>query len=115
VSRGGGRGAPSLWRSRLQDGGATLGASRGGAELRSACNRIRPALPRRRCVLEGGDGACRACLVAKALAKASRFSWAEPARASCPISRTTRPNPRQPRKRFDSDAQNGLAESVRAQ
>ena len=25
------------------------------------------------------------------------------------------PNPRQPRKRFDSDAQNGLAESVRAQ
>jgi ParB family transcriptional regulator, chromosome partitioning protein len=28
---------------------------------------------------------------------------------------TIHPNPRQPRKRFDSDAQNGLAESVRAQ
>src|SRR6266498_2571688 len=50
--------------------GAPLGASRRGAEPRPPCDCVRPPLARRGRLLEGGDGACRACLNAAASAGA---------------------------------------------
>ena len=47
---------------RLLDHRAPLGAPRRGAQPRAPCNRLRPPLGRRGGLLEGGDGACRACL-----------------------------------------------------
>ena len=46
--------------ARLRRGRAALGARRRGAEPRPARDPLRPALARRRGLLEGGDGACRA-------------------------------------------------------
>ena len=57
--------------ARLRRGRAALGARRRGAEPRAARDPLRPALPRRRGLLEGGDGACRASL-GEASAAASR-------------------------------------------
>src|SRR5205807_446064 len=58
----GGRGAAALRAARLPHDRAALGPPGRGAEPRSPRNCVRPALGRRRCVLEGGDGACRAAL-----------------------------------------------------
>ena len=57
------RGAPALRRPRLRDRRAALRARCRGAEPRSAGHPLRPPLARRRGLLEGGDGACRAQLV----------------------------------------------------
>ena len=46
----------------LQDAGPAVGSDRRGAEPRPAGDRVRPHLPGRRRLLEGGDGACRARL-----------------------------------------------------
>ena len=54
------RGAAALRRARLRRRRPALGAARRGAEPRPARDRLRPPLGRRRGVLEGGDGACRA-------------------------------------------------------
>ena len=60
--RGRARAAQPLRRPRLHDDRAPLGAPRRGAEPRPPCDRLRPPLRRRRGLLEGGDGACRAHL-----------------------------------------------------
>src|SRR5437016_2315621 len=73
--------------------GAALGPARRGAEPRSPCNRVRPPFPRRGRLLEGGDGACRACLNGEASVEASKSCWGEAARRSlrsCPSTRSTR-------------------------
>ena len=56
------RGAPASRRAGVQDVRAAVGASRRGAEPRPPRDRLRPPLRRRRGLLEGGDGACRAFL-----------------------------------------------------
>ena len=53
------RGAAALRRARVLHGRPALRAPRRGPEPRTAGDRVRPPLPRRRRVLEGGDGACR--------------------------------------------------------
>ena len=72
-------------------------------------DRLRPALGRRRGLLEGGDGACRAFLSARASAAASRC-WsaarARPELAHVPVEQI-HPNPRQPRRRFEPEATAG--------
>src|SRR4029453_9589310 len=58
------RGArPALRFARVQDPRPAIGSHCRGAELRAPRDRVRPTLGRRRCVLEGGDGACRAQLI----------------------------------------------------
>ena len=82
--------APSR-RARLPHAGAALGAAGRGAEPRPARDRLRPALRRRRGLLEGGDGACRAFLSRSdaASAAASRScSAAAPASPSSPTCRS---------------------------
>ena len=66
-----GGGAQALRRPRLRRGRAALGARRRGAEPRPAGHPLRPALARRRGLLEGGDGACRAQLARSAAASAA--------------------------------------------
>ena len=56
------RGAPPLRQARLRAAVPALRAGRRVAEPRPARDRLRPALGRRRGLLEGGDGACRAFL-----------------------------------------------------
>ena len=51
-----------------------LRAGRGGAEPRPARDPLRPALARRRGLLEGGDGACRAPLARDAASAAASRS-----------------------------------------
>ncbi len=53
------RGAAPLRRARVPDGHSARGARRRSPEPRPAHHALRPALPRRRGLLEGGDGACR--------------------------------------------------------
>ena len=53
------RGAAALREPRLRHGRPALGARCRGAEPRPADHSLRPALTRRRGLLEGGDGACR--------------------------------------------------------
>ena len=55
-------------------GRAALGARRRGAEPRPAGDPLRPALARRRGLLEGGDGACRAPLAHGAVSAAASRS-----------------------------------------
>ena len=78
--------------ARLPAVGSALGAARRGAEPRAARDCLRPPLGRRRRVLEGGDGACRARLTAAASAAASKCSSAvsKPAPSSCSSCRSTR-------------------------
>ena len=64
------RGAHALRRSRLQDDGASLGSPRRGSQSRAARDCLRPPLARRRRVLEGGDGACRARLIPRKRSRA---------------------------------------------
>ena len=59
LGRGRARGSAAFRRARLQDRHPALGASGGGAEPRLAGCPLRTALPGRRGLLEGGDGACR--------------------------------------------------------
>ena len=117
------RGAPlPLRRPRLHADRAPLRAPRRGAEPRASRDRLRPALRRRRGLLEGGDGACRAHLrpphPAAASAAGSRFSSAAPRGGSdllhLPLD-AIHPNPRQPRRRFEPEATSGLAASLRHQ
>src|SRR6266487_889817 len=66
-----------------------------GGESRPAGDRLRPPLGWSGCVLEGGDGACRAPLIGAASVAASRFSSAEswpgpPSCSSCRSMRFTR-------------------------
>ena len=56
----------------FRDDGASLGPPRRSSESRAPRDCLRPPVARRRRVLEGGDGACRARLNARAWARASR-------------------------------------------
>ena len=66
------RGAHALRRPRLSDDGASLGSACGSAQSRTPRDCLRPPVARRRRVLEGGDGACRARLSERAWGRASR-------------------------------------------
>ena len=97
--------------------GAALRASCGSAEPRFARNRVRPPFARRGRLLEGGDGACRARLNARGLGRGLEVLLGGATAtelAELPVD-AIHPNPRQPRRRFDSEAGAGLADSVRAQ
>src|SRR2546426_169005 len=71
LGRSGGGGAQALRRPGLRRRRASLGARGRGTEPWAARDPLRPALARRRGLLEGGDGACRASLSPAAVA------WAE--------------------------------------
>ena len=66
-----GGGPPPLRRACLRRGRPALGARCGGAEPRAAGDALRPPLARRRGLLEGGDGACRAQVTHRAAGSAA--------------------------------------------
>ena len=102
----------------FDDRRAALGARRRGAEPRPAGHPLRPPLARRRGLLEGGDGACRAQLVSRrGLGRGFEVligGSGDTELAHLPIEQV-HANPRQPRRRFDHEATAGLADSIRTQ
>ena len=96
---------------------AALGAPRRGAEPRPARDRLRPPLRRRRGLLEGGDGACRAFLATRrGLGRGLEvlIGGAEPAARSSPTSRSRRSTrTRASRAGASSRGEHGLASSIR--
>ena len=79
---------------------------------------LRPALARRRGLLEGGDGACRTQLSPRrGLGRGFEVligGAGDAELAHVPVEQI-HANPRQPRRRFDHEATAGLADSIRTQ
>ena len=89
------RASLSLRRPRLHPDRAPLRPPRRGAEPWAPRDRLRPSLRRRRGLLEGGDGACRAHLRRPLRAVASAAAWRSSSAAprggpTCSTSRSTR-------------------------